>query len=511
MDGFLRRRFAFLLLACLGTTGCAAALKPVDPQAPTSEALDAIGDLRNLAAPNPQTESEPPVASPYSPYLATPYSAPSGTAEPPAVAKAAPAATSEADALQKIMAELQTLGPIDPAAQQQLVADLKQTDPALWPMMLQTFRAGMAYRQRAASPPTSQTTTAAKSETPPEKIAAFVPKVEPPAPPVVPPTAMLDAAATSLNPRGTGTPGLSFPAAAMLQAAMANAQQQAAAGAEPALPSDPASGNSVNTVRTVAHTQPATPSEKKATVDEPTSKTSAEQIDWQHAVTDALADLETHTAEPPTSAQEVSRHVWQRVLCLAAGRRDDALKPIPGIAAAEQDFWTEQIFALATYLDSEKVTDPARRAAAAAQHLSKATARLSEASTLAVKNLAFCTEVSSYGVYQKFKTDEFKAGQPLILYAEIENFKSDESNKGFHTALRSSYQILDAQGRRVAENDLALTEEYCQNRRRDYFIRYFLSIPERIYVGKYTLQLTIVDTLSQKIGQSTIDFTVVEK
>jgi hypothetical protein len=119
--------------------------------------------------------------------------------------------------------------------------------------------------------------------------------------------------------------------------------------------------------------------------------------------------------------------------------------------------------------------------------------------------------VSSYGVYVKFKEDEFKAHQPLILYAEVENSKSDETAKGFHTALRSSYQILDAQGRRVAENDLALTEEYCQNLRRDYFLRYFLSVPERIYAGKYTLQLTIVDTLSQKIGQSSIEFTVVDK
>ena len=143
--------------------------------------------------------------------------------------------------------------------------------------------------------------------------------------------------------------------------------------------------------------------------------------------------------------------------------------------------------------------------------MAKATARLSEASTLTVKNLAFCTEVSSYGVYQKFKADEFKANQPLLLYAEVENYKSDETAKGFHTALRSSYQILDAQGRRVAENDLALTEEYCQNLRRDYFLRYFLSVPERIYAGKYTLQLTIVDTLSQKIGQSSIEFTVVDK
>lgn len=511
MNGFLRRRFSLVLFACLGTSGCAAALKPADPAAPHSEALDAIGDLRNLAVPSPPVQNPAPEATPYSPYLTTPYSAQAEalTNTAPAHTPASRPAVREPDAMQKVMAELEALGPIDPAVQQQLLADLRQTDPALWPMMLQTFRAGMAYRQRVSNT-TPSPQQATRVERTIEKVAS-APKVEPPATPVLPPTSMLDAAATSLNPRGSSTPGLSFPATAMLQAAMTAAQQQAANAAEPAVPSDDPPAASTGAIRTVAHTEPTTTDEKKSSADDEDDKFPAAKTDWQQAVSDALTDLETQTAEPPTSAQEVSRHVWQRVLCLAAGRRDDALKPIPGIAAAEQDFWSEQIFALATYLDSEKVTDPARRAAAAAQHLSKATARLSEASTLAVKNLSFCTEVSSYGVYQKFKTDEFKAGQPLILYAEVENFKSDESSKGFHTALRSSYQILDAQGRRVAENDLALTEEYCQNRRRDYFIRYFLSIPERIYVGKYTLQLTIVDTLSQKIGQSTIDFTVVEK
>ena len=117
-----------------------------------------------------------------------------------------------------------------------------------------------------------------------------------------------------------------------------------------------------------------------------------------------------------------------------------------------------------------------------------------------------------------FSPQDFTAA--LVLQAEpslrfkpamrVENACATGS-AAVHTAIRSSYQILDAQGRRVTENDLAVTEEHCQNRRRDYFIRYYLSVPDRIYPGKYTLQLTIVDTLSQKIGQSTVDFTVVEK
>jgi hypothetical protein len=543
MDGRLSHRLPLILVvghcACvvlLGTTGCTGFNPPRDVHA---EAVAQAGNApeqwepTQVAGPIDPTAPAPPP----SPYLKTVYAAPKPNGAPqqpisPPQQPGARNAAAETEALQQIMTELQSLGTVDPAVQRQLLADLQQTDPALWPMLMQTFRAGMAYRQKAAVSPATPVASTGPTNPPRE------PAPQPAAPQIssTPPTptlpqpslaattpqAMLEAATTSINPRGTGTPGLSFPATAMLNAAIAEAQRQESASTQPVPPPDgPAEAKTIQTVAydksfaTIGTKKDDSPSTANKKPDDTKNGTdevkSSPETDWQAALTEAVTALESQTRESPTNPQEVTRHAWLRVLYLAAGRRDDALKPIPGIAAAEQDYWTEQLYALSTYLDSEKLSDPARRSAAAAQHLSKATIRLSEASTLAVKNLAFCTEVSSYGVYQKFKSDEFKASQPLILYAEVENFKSEESNKGFHTALRSSYQILDAQGRRVAENDLALTEEFCQNQRRDYFIRYFLSVPERIYAGKYTLQLTIVDTLSQKIGQSTVEFTVTDK
>jgi hypothetical protein len=125
--------------------------------------------------------------------------------------------------------------------------------------------------------------------------------------------------------------------------------------------------------------------------------------------------------------------------------------------------------------------------------------------------VAFATEVQSYGCYKKFEKYEFHSGQEVLLYAEVENFKSASSEQGFHTSLKSSYQILDNRGARVDQKEFEVTEEHCQNPRRDYFIRYFIWMPKRIYGGTYTLQLTIEDTLSQKIGQASIEFTVADK
>jgi hypothetical protein len=47
------------------------------------------------------------------------------------------------------MAELRQMGTIDPVAQDQLMEDLRQSDPSLWPLVIEQFRATQAYRRRA--------------------------------------------------------------------------------------------------------------------------------------------------------------------------------------------------------------------------------------------------------------------------------------------------------------------------------------------------------------------------
>ncbi len=236
-----------------------------------------------------------------------------------------------------------------------------------------------------------------------------------------------------------------------------------------------------------------------------------QQLDWREHLDAAIAQLETENTEPPATTTAIGRHAALRLLYLADGRRDAALKPIAGIPPVQQDFWSKELFALTTYLDTERTADESRRAAAASVPLREAAARLGELATLSVHNLAFCSEVTSYGVYKKFPQYEFRAGQEVLLYAEVENFKSVQTEKGYHTSLKSSYEILDSRGARVDQKEFEITVEYCQNPRRDYFIRYFVWMPKRIYGGTYTLQLSIEDTQSQKIGQSSIDFTIHEK
>ena len=166
------------------------------------------------------------------------------------------------------------------------------------------------------------------------------------------------------------------------------------------------------------------------------------------------------------------------------------------------------MFGLATWLDTGRNPDLPRRSAETKRILDEAIGRLAEAAPLVVKNMAFCTEIQSYGCMKAFRSNEFTPEQEVLLYAEVENFGSEATPKGYHTKMRTSYQIFDSRGQRVAEHDFAVAEEYCQNPRRDFFIGYRLRLPGRIYPGKHTLQLTIEDQKSQKVGQAPIELTI---
>ena len=164
-----------------------------------------------------------------------------------------------------------------------------------------------------------------------------------------------------------------------------------------------------------------------------------------------------------------------------------------------------------TYLDSERAADPERRATEAALHLREAAGRLGELASPVVRNLAFCKEVTSFGVFKKFPKYEFKPGEEALLYCEIENLKAESTDRGYHTSVKSHYQILDSRGERVAEQEFPASDDYCSSQRRDFFIPYFIWIPKRINDGAYTLQLTVEDTQTKKVGQASIEFKLVAR
>lgn len=232
--------------------------------------------------------------------------------------------------------------------------------------------------------------------------------------------------------------------------------------------------------------------------------------DWQGHLQNAVHKLQASVHSDPSTADEVNQHLRLRFLQLLAGDEEAALQTIPGATAKQQDYWNKQLFAVSTYLDSERQPDNKRRAAGALMHLDHARAKLAELATMQVRKLAFVNSVDGYGAYTLHKENKFKAGASITLYAELENFSSESTKAGFRTRLATSYEVLDKNGQRVDSADFPEVEDLCQNLRRDFHMQYTITLPTQIYAAEYTIQLTITDQQSQKIGQASVPFEIVE-
>lgn len=159
-------------------------------------------------------------------------------------------------------------------------------------------------------------------------------------------------------------------------------------------------------------------------------------------------------------------------------------------------------------MDAEKTPDPARRAAEAKRILSEAVHQLGDTALLTVRNLTFCTAVQYYGSFDAVKPAEFTPGQKVLLYAEVENFRTESSPKGFHTAVKFNWQIFDARGNRVGDYVSAASEETSLTPKHEFFLTKWFFLPTPMSAGKYTLQFTVEDALGHKVGQSSIEMTI---
>ncbi len=234
-----------------------------------------------------------------------------------------------------------------------------------------------------------------------------------------------------------------------------------------------------------------------------------EELDWRQHIYQALAQLEQ---DSPTNSPEERIHLEMvdRLLQLAVGDVNAAMEPLDGLQPHGQDFVRHSLESLYEVTNPEGNPVESKRYTLAMLSQRKALTHLGAVSNLEVRNATFCTEVDGFGVVTKFPQYNFKQDQELLLYCELDNFVSSfKENKGYETQLQGSYEIVDGNGRRVADQLLPMDSHICRNQRRDYFIAYRIYMPQNIDAGRYQLKLIVEDLKGRKFGQSTLDFQIV--
>lgn len=234
------------------------------------------------------------------------------------------------------------------------------------------------------------------------------------------------------------------------------------------------------------------------------------QSDLEQLIGRAERDLASFSpgTDPARRAEYRRQQVHLRLLYLIARHPEQALTSIPSLDAGDQEYWQQMIWAMTNSLDSDGLTDH-ERAVQTIPPVNTALRRLREQADLDIRNSAFCEEISYFGNYKRFPREEFVPGQLVLLYAEIENFRSEPTPSGeYRTLLRSLIEIVGPNGEIRWKKNFAATEDLCRNPRRDYFHNYQFTIPERLPLGPHSLKLTVVDELSGKQSTSILPFVV---
>ncbi|MDA1052219.1 MAG: hypothetical protein O3C40_17315 [Planctomycetota bacterium] len=230
---------------------------------------------------------------------------------------------------------------------------------------------------------------------------------------------------------------------------------------------------------------------------------------WSREIEHALASLSAELARPNLDRDERARlEIMRRLLYVATNQRDEAVSPIDQLDEDEREYWKHQMHSLLVSTDADGKHPTTRRAALALRPLRTAADHLANVSTLDVRQLTFCKEVLSYGEYRVFDSYSFRAKEEVVLYVEVDNFAAHPRGDSFETELHSSYEIVDDAGRRVANVVLPVDKQVSNNRRRDYFIAYLLTMPTQIAPGSYRLNLTVEDVIGKKSNHAAVDFRI---
>ncbi len=238
---------------------------------------------------------------------------------------------------------------------------------------------------------------------------------------------------------------------------------------------------------------------------------------WGDALQNLISQAEAEVSQIRVGQNEqeesyyIERQVYLRLLYLMSGQQNRALAVIPGINQQDQAFWTQVMWGLANYFDIENMPDKSNRATQTITQLRTAIQRLQGFANLELKNVNFCHDIENFGNYEKYDRDEFKRGQTVLVYVEVNNLEYQFTDNKYRSELHSKIEIYRAgnkEGLAAPKITFPATPDESNNIRKDYFLSYQLTIPEDLSIGPHTIKLTVEDKLGNKMATYSLNFTV---
>ena len=212
---------------------------------------------------------------------------------------------------------------------------------------------------------------------------------------------------------------------------------------------------------------------------------------------------------PQNSSAFQRRQQDLQLLYLIANQPNAAIASLNALPPGEQAFWQELMLAMAQYRTDED-NDRDTRLSLTAQQLRSAARHLSVFADLEMKRLDICSRIDSFGRVESFPSNDFSPGDPILLYAEIDNFSAEVTDNGtYRTNFDAQLQILhDNDSEPIETIELSDISDEATSQRTDYFQSFELTIPSHLATGRYRIRVRLRDRVSRKTAEGLVEFQV---
>jgi hypothetical protein len=129
---------------------------------------------------------------------------------------------------------------------------------------------------------------------------------------------------------------------------------------------------------------------------------------------------------------------------------------------------------------------------------------------LEIPRLQTCRQVRGYEDVVAIDPQRLRRGQPLLLYATLENFRSMATSKGYRTLTLSTLEIRSPDGELLQRQPLGTAVDLVDIPRREFFLTHLMTVPDDLLPGDYLIDLFVDDLLKHESARARIAVKVME-
>jgi hypothetical protein len=140
----------------------------------------------------------------------------------------------------------------------------------------------------------------------------------------------------------------------------------------------------------------------------------------------------------------------------------------------------------------------------------ESTGRTEPHEMLAMPRIQICRQVRGFDDVVPLDARRLRRGQPIIIYATLENVRSVRTSKGYRTLTLSTLEVRTSEGELLERQPLGTAVDLVDVPRAHFFLTHLVTIPDDLPPGDYVFGLCVDDLLGHGSAHARINVRVTE-